>query len=117
MCAESVDLPDERQVDVLVVDPTVPPRDGNGGVVVTARLLEPADASWPYGDRSPDAPLPSAGPIDVPLIPYHQWANRGPSTMRVWLPTEQASLDPPQPTQRQQTQRQQTQRQQTGSAR
>ena len=31
MCAESVDLPDEREVDVLVVDPTVPPRDGNGG--------------------------------------------------------------------------------------
>jgi hypothetical protein len=23
---------------------------------------------------------------DVPLIPYHRWANRGPSTMRVWLP-------------------------------
>ena len=25
--------------------------------------------------------------IPVPMIPYHQWANRGPSTMRVWLPT------------------------------
>ncbi|MEV0173917.1 hypothetical protein AB0I00_22695 [Streptomyces sp. NPDC050803] len=21
------------------------------------------------------------------LVPYHSWANRGPSTMRVWLPT------------------------------
>ena len=26
-------------------------------------------------------------PREVPLIPYHQWANRGPSTMRVWIPT------------------------------
>ena len=26
--------------------------------------------------------------VDVPLIAYHDWANRGPSTMRVWLPTD-----------------------------
>lgn len=26
-------------------------------------------------------------PRDVRLIPYHSWALRGPSTMRVWLPT------------------------------
>lgn len=26
-------------------------------------------------------------PQDVRLIPYHSWAQRGPSTMRVWLPT------------------------------
>jgi DUF1680 family protein len=24
--------------------------------------------------------------VDVPLISYHRWATRGPSTMRVWLP-------------------------------
>lgn len=24
---------------------------------------------------------------DVALIPYHSWAQRGPSTMRIWLPT------------------------------
>ena len=24
--------------------------------------------------------------VEVPLIPYHDWAERGPSTMRVWLP-------------------------------
>jgi len=24
---------------------------------------------------------------DVALIPYHEWAQRGPSTMRVWIPT------------------------------
>jgi uncharacterized protein len=23
----------------------------------------------------------------VPLVPYHDWAERGPSTMRVWLPS------------------------------
>jgi multiple sugar transport system substrate-binding protein len=25
--------------------------------------------------------------MGLDLIPYHDWANRGPSTMRVWLPT------------------------------
>jgi len=24
----------------------------------------------------------------VPLVPYASWANRGPSTMRVWMPVE-----------------------------
>ncbi|WP_346335416.1 hypothetical protein [Microbacterium testaceum] len=23
----------------------------------------------------------------VALVPYHDWGNRGPSTMRVWIPT------------------------------
>jgi uncharacterized protein len=26
--------------------------------------------------------------VDAPLVAYHDWARRGPSTMRVWVPTE-----------------------------
>ena len=41
--------------------------------------------AWPYGD---DVGTEPARPTtDVPLVPYHRWANRGPSTMRVWMPT------------------------------
>ncbi len=29
---------------------------------------------------------PGAGSVDVKLIPYYAWANRGPSFMSVWLP-------------------------------
>ncbi|WP_425546271.1 hypothetical protein [Agrococcus versicolor] len=25
--------------------------------------------------------------MEVALVPYHAWARRGPSTMRVWMPT------------------------------
>ncbi|MFB7249915.1 glycoside hydrolase family 127 protein [Microbacterium sp. NPDC056234] len=25
--------------------------------------------------------------VEAPLVPYHDWAQRGPSTMRVWIPT------------------------------
>jgi DUF1680 family protein len=83
MCAESVDLPDGRDVDTLCVDPSVPPRDAGDTVVVAGRLADPIDRHWPYGDGDDGA---AAEIVDVPLVPYHTWANRGPSTMRVWLP-------------------------------
>ncbi|HWM18635.1 MAG TPA: beta-L-arabinofuranosidase domain-containing protein [Ilumatobacteraceae bacterium] len=87
MCAESVDLADGRHVDVLRVDPSVPPRDEDGAVLVNARLVEPPDQPWPYGEESGTGTGEAdSGPVDIPLTPYHSWANRGPSTMRVWIP-------------------------------
>jgi DUF1680 family protein len=83
LCAESVDLPGGTDVSALRVDPSTPPRDDDGSVVVSGRLIDPTDGSWPYGNE-PGAPHGDA--VTVPLVPYHQWANRGPSTMRVWLP-------------------------------
>lgn len=100
LCAESVDLPDGVEVDDLVVDPGSVREVAGGGAVgtgaagapratVTGRLVaragdgDPAPYE-PYGA----APAATGGrPVEVPLIPYHRWANRGPSTMRVWLPT------------------------------
>ncbi len=85
MCAESVDLPDAADIAALRVDPSTPPRDAAGSVVVSGRLIDPPDGTWPYGNDDA-ASEGGDGNADVPLIPYHQWANRGPSTMRVWLP-------------------------------
>jgi DUF1680 family protein len=83
-CAESVDLPDASDVGVLTVDPTVSPSDVDGDVVVTARIVQPEDSSWPYVGAPRSDMLND--PVDVALHPYHDWGNRGPSTMRVWLP-------------------------------
>ncbi|MDT0317753.1 glycoside hydrolase family 127 protein [Streptomyces millisiae] len=89
LCAESVDLPPGHEVDALRVDPRVPPEDAEGRVVVRAELVGPDDHAWPYppfeGPRAAAAP-PGDG-FRAVLVPYHSWANRGPSTMRVWLPT------------------------------
>ena len=44
-----------------------------------------AEAPWGkqlYREVTPVA----ARPIDVRLIPYYAWNNRGPSEMTVWLP-------------------------------
>ncbi|HET8958187.1 MAG TPA: beta-L-arabinofuranosidase domain-containing protein [Microcella sp.] len=71
---ESVDLAEAgaavTDVADVVLDASVPPREENGRVLVTVRSRE-ADAT----------------PVEVPLVPYHEWAERGPSTMRVWIPT------------------------------
>jgi uncharacterized protein len=84
-CAESVDLPGGQDVSVLEIDPSSPPRDADGAVNVSALLRRPSDREWPY--------VADAGPaddaterVDVALHPYHDWATRGPATMRVWLP-------------------------------
>jgi DUF1680 family protein len=87
MCAESVDLPGERHVDLLRVDPSKPPREHEGSVVVAARFLDPPENGWPYREAGAVGPPATTEGGDVPLVPYNRWATRGPSTMRVWLPS------------------------------
>lgn len=84
LCAESADLPGDLDVDAIHVDPSVPPADRDGQVVVGGSLVNASDAAWPYGPIGTGTPDSRAA--EIPLIPYHSWANRGPSTMRVWLP-------------------------------
>ncbi|RMI13448.1 glycoside hydrolase family 127 protein [Cellulomonas triticagri] len=86
---ESVDL----GVDVaqVRVDATRTPRVRDGSVTVRAQVVAVAEEDWPYagagatddGGRA-GASVPDAR--EVPLVAYHAWGNRGPSTMRVWLP-------------------------------
>jgi hypothetical protein len=55
-------------------------------------LDEIADRPWPFVVPSQARGGAGAGnvgvgeAVDIPLVAYHDWANRGPSTMRVWLP-------------------------------
>ncbi|WP_233160297.1 beta-L-arabinofuranosidase domain-containing protein [Pseudonocardia sp. MH-G8] len=84
LCVESTDIPGGPHVDHVRVDPDRPLRD-DGAVTASGVLVEHTDAAWPYGqagqrDRA-------GAPVRIPLVPYHSWAARGPSTMRVWLPT------------------------------
>jgi hypothetical protein len=52
-------------------------------------LTEVADVggALPYADEVPVSETPSPGRPVATFRPYYQWANRGPSTMRVWTPT------------------------------
>ena len=87
MCLESIDLGDDVSSARVQVEGEPIERDGDVLVPVATEDLD--DRPWPY--LAPDAARASAGvPRLVPLIPYHRWANRGPSTMRVWMPAEGA---------------------------
>jgi hypothetical protein len=73
-CAESVDQDPAARLDEIAVDASVPPADHGlddelGGAVTLSCSARPAS------------------PTPLTLIPYPLWANRGPATMRVWLPT------------------------------
>ncbi|MBK5250141.1 MAG: glycoside hydrolase family 127 protein, partial [Actinomycetales bacterium] len=85
LCLESTDL--GVDVDSVRVRTDVAPIERDGAVLVAASTLDLAPTAWPYGDQ------PDAGTVRgvterglVPLVPYNRWANRGPSTMRVWMP-------------------------------
>lgn len=109
LCLESVDLAAvglgsagdglagggaDGGVDDIVVDASVPPWEVDGVVYVRAgrRGAGAADSGdtgavgWPYAGAADVDPAPGPELHDVPLVAYHDWANRGPATMRVWLP-------------------------------
>ncbi|MGW0192610.1 glycoside hydrolase family 127 protein [Nonomuraea sp. NPDC003201] len=85
-CAESV--ADEPALGDLTarVQPPVEHHEADGVVEleVEASLGAGAGNGWPYAPASDG----QAGGADVRLrlVPYHRWGNRGPATMRVWLP-------------------------------
>ncbi|WP_249138498.1 glycoside hydrolase family 127 protein [Phycicoccus avicenniae] len=87
LCLESVDLVEATGGPVDVAQALVDPAsldDTSGEVRIGVRTRAFEDRSWPYaGDGVPTRPG-STG--DVRLVPYHSWAERGPSTMRVWMP-------------------------------
>ncbi|HEX2145291.1 MAG TPA: beta-L-arabinofuranosidase domain-containing protein [Glycomyces sp.] len=91
LCAESIDLQVPQGIESLRVDPTRPPVSQGDGAVVQGTWVaapEAGSALLPY--RS--APAEETGTPATPLrlIPYHRWAQRGSSTMRVFLPVTRA---------------------------
>jgi DUF1680 family protein len=81
LCLESVDL--GADVGDARLDVVAGVREVDGRVLATIATRKADEPAWPYGS----ADEPGDGSVtEVPLIPYHDWANRGPSTMRVWLP-------------------------------
>ena len=90
-CAESVDQGPAARLDEVAVDASVPPADqGPDGGLGGAMTLRCAARAIPVGDPGKPASSSAGRAADaaVPLtmVPYHLWGNRGPASMRVWLP-------------------------------
>jgi len=83
MCLESVDA--GVSVNEIEVNADNPPAERDGDVLVSLARRDARQEPWPFLSTPPvDEKTPNREL--VPLVPYHSWANRGPSTMRVWLP-------------------------------
>lgn len=89
LCLESralADPVDLSEIGLVAADPIED--DGDGALATVGPLAAPgggAPAGPPFGTRPPEA----AGdvlPALARLIPYHRWAQDGPSAMRVFLP-------------------------------
>lgn len=105
LCLESTDLPEGVTTDQVALAADHEPEQTPFGARVTLQhpvAAVPAGggrvggtaggaagggvrgtADWPYGMTAEDAALATTA---VDLHPYFSWANRGPSTMRVWIP-------------------------------
>ncbi|GAA4174454.1 glycoside hydrolase family 127 protein [Gryllotalpicola koreensis] len=82
LALESVDLPAGWSVNDVEADPATLRADGDVTELSVTRRA-PAEASWPYAS---DRLSGEAERVTARLVPYYSWANRGPSTMRVWIP-------------------------------
>jgi DUF1680 family protein len=83
LAAESVDLPAGKDTEQIVLDTSVPPTTTRTGATVEVLVRADHVLDWPYASDTPET---TTSRQKVPLVPYYTWANRGPSTMRVWIP-------------------------------
>ncbi|MGH3166439.1 MAG: beta-L-arabinofuranosidase domain-containing protein [Trebonia sp.] len=91
LALESVDLPSGWDVNEVRADPASVFDDLSGITIGVGRHLLAEDA-WPHQA----APLELEGEsARVRLIPYHELANRGPGTMRVWIPVSARTSSEP----------------------
>ena len=92
LALESPDLPPEWTVNEITADPESIDTSGGGATVDVCRRPR-ASAGWLYHAEPEEK---EGERVRARLIPYHQWGNRGPATMRIWLPitTRRASADP-----------------------
>jgi len=77
LALEDVDLPDGVDVEHVELDADAPPRATDDGAEVALRIRVDSDLPKVAEER-----------IRARLRPYTDWAHRGPSTMRVWIPME-----------------------------
>jgi uncharacterized protein len=86
LALESVDMPSDWSVNTVRIDTSRPPSATDGTTVtlvhrapVSPSSMRPASVTQPF-------PAAVESTSQAELVPYYDWANRGPSTMRIWIP-------------------------------
>ncbi|WP_022873021.1 beta-L-arabinofuranosidase domain-containing protein [Nesterenkonia alba] len=91
LALEDIDIDAETTVNEVAIDLSEPPvAVGADDAEVTLKLLTEPSSWWPYTEG---AEQPASSATRVRLHPYRVWAERGPTTMRIFLPLpEQESV-------------------------
>ncbi|MBF4462908.1 glycoside hydrolase family 127 protein [Rathayibacter sp. VKM Ac-2878] len=82
LAIESTDLPEGMDTEHIAVDVDEEPTVNENGARVGLVARSTDEQLWPY-----DVEAHTASRFTAEFRPYHTWANRGPSTMRIWVPT------------------------------
>ncbi|MGA2527935.1 MAG: beta-L-arabinofuranosidase domain-containing protein [Acidimicrobiales bacterium] len=107
-CIEGTDLPKGVNLREISVDTSAPVGEQPGFAigtdsVVALRLagrVHPTGSgrAWPFGDLNPGGETSTSGatkPVEnafeLRATPYYAWANRGATSMRVWVPNDPSS--------------------------
>ncbi len=85
LALESVDLPDGIDTEDVEIDVTAPVESTPTGARITLRRRANPDVRGRTTANAPRSEV-AATTFVADLTPYARWANRGPSTMRVFLP-------------------------------
>lgn len=81
---ESVDLPEGWALEGVAVESDIEPTyDGETVHIGVRETTHLEDGSWPFVPRADPLQHRSA---TVPLVRYHEWAERGASEMRIFVP-------------------------------
>ncbi|MFT3888508.1 MAG: glycoside hydrolase family 127 protein [Arachnia sp.] len=81
LALESVDLPEEWDVNLIATTGRV--MDGPDGPRAEVTQMSARPAEWPYATPTR---LALSEARFVPLVNYHEWGERGPSAMRIFVP-------------------------------
>jgi DUF1680 family protein len=87
LCAESTDLANAELIETLRVDPSIPPYSEGEGAIVQATVAAATNTPGALPYRPNPRRVDAAATLELSLIPYHRWAQRGSAAMRVFLPT------------------------------
>ena len=88
-CLESVDLPgaDAQMLEHMRLEISGGAEAVDGRIFVRLKDHRDVDGPWPYHAELAVSGTARGKSIRAELVPYHSWAERGSSTMRVWIPT------------------------------
>ena len=92
LCLESTDLPSDVRLEEVRIQPAhgLTAHADGAHAHGTVAAKSPGTGPLPFGPTRPHSSAPR--PVELTLVPYHRWAERGPAAMRIFLPVASTTV-------------------------